>query len=285
MKEELTVLQEIFDAAIEFTVSYSFQVVGAILILIVGFLIANWVSRLLLNLLRNKHLDITLAQFLVSVVKVIVLIFAVIIALGKFGITITPFIATLGALAFGASFAIQGPLSNYGAGLTIIITRPFIVGNTITVAGVNGVVKEVRLAHTILTNEDGVKITIPNKHIIGEVIQNSKESKVVEGVIGVSYESDIDTAVRIILETLDRFEDIVQEPKVQIGVKEFADSAINIGFRYWVPTLKYFQISYRVNIDVHKSLTAAGITIPFPQRDLHIISKPDKSAAQISSMP
>ena len=285
MNEEITAVEDIFNTVVDFTVNYSFQVVGAVFILIAGALIANWVSKILLNVLKNKNLDITLSRFLVSMVKILILVFAIIIALGKFGITIAPFIAALGALAFGASFAIQGPLSNYGAGLTIIITRPFVVGNTITVAGVNGVVEEVRLAYTILTNEDGVKITIPNKHIVGEVLQNSMESKIVEGVIGISYDSDIDTTVRLIRETLDKFDAIVQEPKAQIGVKEFADSAINIGFRYWVPTLKYFQISYQVNIDVYKALTSAGITIPFPQRDLHIVSQPDPSDAQAPSLP
>jgi small conductance mechanosensitive channel len=93
--------------------------------------------------------------------------------MGKFGISIAPFIAALGALAFGASFALQGPLSNYGAGLMIIIARPFVVGDTITVKNVSGIVEEVTLATTILTTEDGEKITIPNKHIVGEILNNS----------------------------------------------------------------------------------------------------------------
>ncbi|MBE9545463.1 MAG: mechanosensitive ion channel family protein, partial [Proteobacteria bacterium] len=173
--------------------------------------------------------------------------------------------------------AIQGPLSNYGAGLTIILTRPFVVGNTITVAGVSGVVEEVKLACTILTNEDGVKITIPNKHIVGEVLHNSRENKIVESVIGISYDSDPEKAVEQVRQILEKFEEVQQTPRPQVGIQEFADSSINIGYRYWVPTAKYFQVSYEVNSAVYKALQEAGINIPFPQRDVHIISQPGQT--------
>src|SRR3989338_7185461 len=198
MEKEITALQKILNTAIEFTVNYSFQVLGAIVVLVLGWLIARWVSGQCLALFERKKLDITLSKFLASVISILVLGFAFIIALGKFGITIAPFVAALGALAFGASFAIQGPLSNYGAGLSIILTRPFVVGDTITVAGVSGVVEEVKLACTILTNEDGVKITVPNKQIVGETLYNSKRNSVVEAVIGISYDSNPELAIRLI---------------------------------------------------------------------------------------
>lgn len=277
MEEELTAIQKLIDTAIEFCVNYSFQVLGAIIILILGVMVSNWVAKILLSLFEKKKLDITLSKFLAGVAKILVLVFAILIALGKFGITIAPFIAALGALAFGASFAIQGPLSNYGAGLTIILTRPFVVGNTITVAGVSGVVEEIQLACTILTNEDGVKITIPNKHIVGEILHNSRENKIVESVIGISYDSDAEKAVKQVRQILGKFEDVQQKPRPQVGIQEFADSSINIGYRYWVPTVKYFQVSYEVNSAVYKALQEAGINIPFPQRDLHIISQPGQT--------
>lgn len=277
MEEELTAIQKLIDTAIEFCVNYSFQVLGAIIILILGVVASNWVARILLRLFEKKKLDITLSKFLAGMAKILVLVFAILIALGKFGITIAPFIAALGALAFGASFALQGPLSNYGAGLTIILTRPFVVGNTITVAGVSGVVEEVKLACTILTNEDGVKITIPNKHIVGEILHNSRENKIVESVIGISYDSDPEKAVEQVRQILGKFEDVQQTPRPQVGIQEFADSSINIGYRYWVPTVKYFQVSYEVNSAVYKALQEVGINIPFPQRDVHIISQPGQT--------
>ena len=277
MEEELTAIQKLINTAIEFCVNYSFQVLGAIIILILGVVASNWVAKILLSLFEKKKLDITLSKFLAGVAKILVLVFVILIALGKFGITIAPFIAALGALAFGASFALQGPLSNYGAGLTIILTRPFVVGNTITVAGVSGVVEEVKLACTILTNEDGVKITIPNKHIVGEILHNSRENKIVESVIGISYDSDPEKAVEQVRQILEKFEEVQQTPRPQVGIQEFADSSINIGYRYWVPTAKYFQVSYEVNSAVYKALQEAGINIPFPQRDVHIISQPGQT--------
>jgi len=197
----------------------------------------------------------------------------IIVALGKFGITIAPFIAALAALAFGASFAIQGPLSNYGAGLVIILTRPFVVGNTIKVGEVSGIVEEVNLGATILTDEDGVKITVPNKHIVGEVLYNSEEFKIVEELVGISYDGKPEEAIRIIKNTLDEFQEISKDPTPRVGIQEFGDSSINIGLRYWIPTRKYFETLYSVNLAVYKQLKQANIEIPFPQRDIHVVSR------------
>ncbi len=146
MQEQVTTIQKLVNTLIEFFVNYSFQVCGAVIILIVGGLFAKWIGGLALNLCTKRKFDVTLSKFLASTVKLIVFAFAILIALGKFGITITPFVAALGAVAFGATYAIQGPLSNYGAGLSIILGRPFVVGDTITVTGVSGLVEEVRLA-------------------------------------------------------------------------------------------------------------------------------------------
>ena len=273
MDEEITAVQRIIDMVVDFLVKYSFQVIGAVIILLVGAFVAKWMSSLLLKLFEKKNFDITLSKFLVNTVKLVIIVFAVIVAIGKFGITISPLIAALAAMAFGASFAIQGPVANYGAGLVIILTRPFVVGNTITVAGVNGVVEEVKLGATILTDEDGVKITIPNKHITGEIIYNSEQWKIVEEVVGISYSSSPEEAIGIVKKSLDQFEEIAKEPPVQVGIQAFGDSSINIGYRYWVPTTKYFQTLYKVNLAVYKQLIEGGVEIPFPQRDVRILSR------------
>ena len=273
VQEGLSMLEKIINTVIEFVVNYSFQVVGALIILGIGVWIAHWVSGTLTKLFEKRHLDITLSKFITGMVRILILGFALLIALGKFGITIAPFVAALSALTFGASFAIQGPLSNYGAGLSIILSRPFVVGDTITVAGQSGVVKEVKLACTILTDEDGIQITIPNKHIVGEILHNSKQNKIVEAVVGVSYAGNPEAAVKVVRETLARTSDVVKEPKPHVGIQEFADSSINIGFRYWVPTAKYFETLYAVNLAVYKALSGAGIEIPYPQRDIHIVSR------------
>ena len=278
MEEQIMGVQKIIDVVVDFLVKYSFQVIGAVIVLIVGALVAKWMSSFLLKLLEKKKIDITLSKFLVNTIKLIIIVFAVIVAIGKFGITISPLIAALAAMAFGASFAIQGPVANYGAGLVIILSRPFVVGNTITVAGVNGVVEEVKLGATVLTDEDGVKITIPNKHIVGEILQNSEEWKIVEEVVGISYGSSPEDAIEIVKKSLDQFEEVSKDPPAQVGIQAFGDSSIDIGYRYWVPTIKYFQTLYKVNLAVYKQLIEGGVEIPFPQRDVRIVSR---SAAEV----
>jgi len=275
MEDEMQAVNAVVNMIIDFFVKYSFQVVGAIIVLIAGVIASRLVASFLMKFLERKNFDITLSKFIASTVKFTVIAFTLIIALGKFGITIAPFIAALAALAFGASFAIQGPLANYGAGLVIVFTRPFVVGNTISVAGVNGVVEEVNLGATILTDEDGVAITIPNKHIVGEILHNSDERKIVEEIVGISYENDPEEAIRITHEALNEIEEVSKEPPPQVGIQHFGDSSIDIGFRYWVPTRQYFQTLYKVNLAVHRHLNAENIQIPFPQRDVHIVSETD----------
>ncbi|MFK5925601.1 MAG: mechanosensitive ion channel family protein [Desulfuromusa sp.] len=268
--QEMETLQKVIDVVTEFVINYSFQIVGALIILIIGLKLSGWLSRLVLRLCDKRSIDITLSRFFASSTKLLVMMFVIIIAIGKFGISIAPFIAALGAIAFGSSLALQGPLSNYGAGLTLILTRPFVVGNTITVQDVSGVVEEIRLAATVLTTEDGEELTIPNKLIVGEILRNSFENKIIETSVGISYEDTPKQAIEVLKQVLDQFSEICKDPAPQIGIEAFADSSINIGLRYWVPTKQYYNILYQVNLAIHQALAEAEITIPFPQQDIHI---------------
>jgi small conductance mechanosensitive channel len=270
MKEELEAVEKYMDLAVEFALKYGFQVVYAIIILIIGLIIARWLSNMVVRVCESRNLDITLSRFLANVVRITVIGFVLIVVLGKFGITMTPFIAAIGAVAFGSSLALAGLLSNYGAGLSIIITRPFVVNDTIQIQGVSGVVEEIGLAATRMSTEDGEQITIPNKHIVGEILINSFENKVVEASVGISYDDDAQKAIDTIQEALQNIPEIVADPAPQIGIEEFADSSVNIGMRYWVPTKQYFQTLYQANLSVYTALERAGITIPFPQRDIHM---------------
>ena len=268
--QEMKTIQKIIDVVTEFVINYSFQIVGALIILLIGLKLSGWLSRLVLRLCDKRNIDVTLSRFFASSTKILVMMFVIIIAIAKFGISIAPFIAALGAVAFGSSLAIQGPLSNYGSGLTLILTRPFVVGNTITVQDVSGVVEEIRLAATVLTTEDGEELTIPNKLIVGEILRNSFENKIIETSVGISYEDDPEQAIEVLQQVLGQFPEICKDPAPQVGIETFADSSINIGMRYWVPTKQYFNILYKVNLAIHKALAEADITIPFPQQDIHI---------------
>lgn len=271
MQEKNQQLQEITDLITQFMVKYSFNVLGAVIILIIGFWIASQVAGLFGRFMEKRKVDLTLSHFGASVIKFIIILFAVIMALDKLGITMTPFIAALSGAAFGASFAFQGPLMNYGAGLSIILTRPFVLGDTISVAGCSGLVEDINLSMTTLRNEDKVKITIPNKHIVGEIIHNSKQYKIADQKIGISYASDTREACAIVLKVLSGQTDVAQSPKPQVGILEFGDSSIHLAARYWVPTERYYQTLFEVNQAVFEALKAAGITIPFPQREVRVV--------------
>ncbi len=266
MEEELQSLQKATDLARDIAVNYGFQFIAALFILLIGWQIAKWCGALVLKLCTRLDLDITLSRFFAGLAKTVVIVFVVIIALGKFGITIAPFIAALGAVVFGSTLALQGPISNYGAGLTIILTRPFIVGDTIRVDGVIGVVKEIKLAYTLITNEDEEQIMIPNNRIIGQVIINSFQNLIVEEALLIDYAADPDMAIRLIEEQLASHADVVAEPKPQVGINSFADAGIQLGIRYWIPTQRYFELKYQINNTIFKSLKNANITIAYPRQ-------------------
>ena len=270
MEEEIQSLQKAADIASEIVVNYGFQFVAALIILLIGWQISKWVASLVLKLCQRINLDVTLSKFFAGMAKTIVLAFVLIIALGKFGITIAPFIAALGAVVFGSTLALQGPISNYGAGLTIILTRPFIVGDTIRINSVVGVVDEIKLAYTLLVNEDGEQITVPNNKIIGEVIYNSSSNLIVEQMLTISYDSDSDIAIKVIKDELDRNNAVTTDPQAQVGIERFADFGIELGLRYWVPTTQYFEVKYAVNKAIYSALQQAGITIPYPQQIVKI---------------
>lgn len=272
VEQEIEYVQKSYDVLIEFFINYSFQIVGALIIFIIGWQVARWVGKLILRLCEKYNLDITLSRFFANVAKYVIVIVTIIVCMGKFGIQLTPLIAGIGAAALGASLAIQGLLSNYAAGLSIIMTRPFKVGDTLTVQNYNGVVHKINLDRSELITEDQEVISIPNKHFVGEILINSWEYKIVESTIGIAYDSDPAKAVQVLEKTLAGFDKIATEPKPLIGIENFGDSSIDLGIRYWAPTREYFQTQYQVNLAFYDALKTAGITIPFPQREITILN-------------
>ena len=270
IENEIKQLEKVYDILTEYLVTYSFQLVAALFILLIGLWAAKKLSKVVFNVLAKNNVDVTLNNFISNVVKVLLIITFVIVALGKIGISVTPFVAAIGAASLGAGLALQGMLSNYGAGLAIIATRPFVVGDTIFVNGVFGQVSAIELGVTILTNEDRVEITIPNKHIMGEIIHNSFAYSLVEGAIGIAYHEDPEHAIAIIKQSLKALPSLSSTQESQIGINEFADSSIVIGYRYWVATEKLITTKMEANLAVFNALKHAKITIPFPQREITI---------------
>lgn len=270
MEQEIEQMARIYNLILDFVVNYSFQLVGALLIFLLGLYVAAKISGWVQNLCLKKGLDVTLSKFISSTVKVLIIVMVAIIALGKVGISVTPFVAAVGALSLGAGLAVQGLLSNYGAGFNIIITRPFVVGDTIEIQGQRGIVEDIHLAFTELTDEDGVKITIPNKHIVGEILHNSQQDSLLELSVGISYSADPEYAIDELTKALSDLEYVSTERKPVIGIDEFADSAININIRLWAQTRYFYQTKFDANKRIYHALDKAGITIPFPQQDVHL---------------
>ncbi|MBV1910260.1 MAG: mechanosensitive ion channel, partial [Kangiellaceae bacterium] len=196
-----------------------------------------------------------------------------IICLNKIGISVTPFLAAIGALSLGAGLALQGLLSNYGAGLNIILTRPFVVGDTISVQGVSGQVQDILLAHTIIKSEDDVKITIPNKHIIGEILHNSDQLSLLELSVGVSYNSDLDAVINMLQMAVDKHIDSSNSKRTLIGIQNFGDSSVDFEIRVWVESIRLNESRFAINKVIWDTLMANNIDIPFPQREVNLISE------------
>lgn len=272
IEQDLEQMQKLYDLILSFLVNYSFQLLGALLVFIIGLVIAGKLSNHVMRICERKGLDVTLSRFIANVVKVVLLLMVGVMCLNLLGVSVTPLVAAIGAASLGAGLAIQGLLSNYGAGFNIILTRPFVVGDTIKVQGVSGQVEDILLAHTILKNEDGVVITIPNKHIVGEIIHNSQALSLVELEVGVAYSSDLEKVLKIVLDAIVSEEEVGKDPAPQVGIDCFADSSVNIGVRAWVPTVKINELRYALNLRVWKSLKDNAIEIPFPQHEVRMLN-------------
>ena len=261
LEKNIKLVSSLADTAVDFAVKYGFQILGALIILLIGLKLAGWIGRRSEGYALSRDIDITLSKFLGNVVKILLITIVVIITLGNFGVTIAPLIALAGASAFGATLAIQGPLSNFGAGIAIILGRPFVVGNTITVRKVSGVVDSISLASTTLLGEDGERITIPNKQIVGEILINSHERRVVESKVCIAEEQDHLKAIDVIRTALTGIADLGDGSAPQVGVHDFTYGGVVLGVRFWVPSMKYFQLRYRVNETILKALADADITL------------------------
>lgn len=273
MEQELQQLSALGDQLKLFLIERGVSIAVGMLIIALGFWLSRVFGDFVLRFSSKRNLDPTLGRFFSGFCRGMIIIFALILALGKVGIEITPFVALIGAGAFGLSLAVQGPVSNYGAGIVLIITRPFKVGDTLTLGDLTGLVDSVNLGNTRLVNEDDETITIPNRKVLGEILINSYDHRIVDGVVGIDYGADPEVAIAKIQEALLTVEGIAPDRKPDVGIDSFGDSSIDIGFRVWVVTRRYHRIRFMLNMAVFKALREAGITIPFPQRDVHLIKQ------------
>jgi small conductance mechanosensitive channel len=270
MNQQFHYVQQFYELTIEFLTNYSFQIIGAVIIVTIGWFLSKYVYNVLIQFFNSHDFDVTLGKFVANGIRILVFGAMVIVAIGKLGISIAPFIAAVGAVFLTAGLALQGTVANFAAGISLVISRPFKIGDTISVNNIYGVVEEIKLAYTTLRTEDEEMITVPNKNMIGEVIVNSYDYRIVESSVGISYHEDAEKTIELIKKVIDGFENLSGDNKSIVGIQKFGDNAVEIGMRYWVPTRSYFKIQYEVNMAVYKALNDAKVTIPYPQRDVHV---------------
>lgn len=273
LQSEIDLITQAYQVTVEFFTTYTFQLIGAVIIFIIGYILAGKIANAVLTICQKHNLDITLSQFLSNTAKMLIVILIAIVALAKLGISVTPFIAAIGAISLGAGLALQGLLSNYAAGFNIILIRPFVVGDTITVQGVTGVVKQVLLAYTIIADEDNVEITIPNKHIVGEILHNSKNDSLLELTVGIAYKEDPISTISLLEKVIETLDITGSTKATQIGIEAFGDSSIDIALRIWTPTENLYENKFKAYKAIYLALQKANIEIPFPQRDVHLIQQ------------
>ena len=271
MEAELQDFRQIYVQVTSYLVEYSFQILGALIIVFLGYFVARRAGSLVEGFMVRHHVDVTLSRFTGAGIKMLLVVMVAIIALGKLGISVTPFVAAVGALSLGAGLALQGLLSNYSSGISIIVTRPFVVGDTITVQGVTGVVRTVQLGCTVLTNEDGVEISIPNKYIVGEIIQNSFTDSIVETSVRIAYRCDPLQAIELIRQVLGKVQGVDPKRVPQVGIDSFGDNGITIGIRFWARTEVLFQARYQAHAEIFRVLRDNHIDIPLPQHEVRML--------------
>jgi small conductance mechanosensitive channel len=256
----------------ELVTIYGIKVVAAIVIFIVGKWVAKAIRGLVQRMMRKAQMDETLLKFVGNLTYIALLAFIIIAALSQLGIQTTSFIAVLGAAGLAIGLALQGSLANFAAGFLMILFRPIRVGDYIEGAGVTGTVEEIQIFTTTLVTPDNKTVIIPNASLTGDNIVNwtMKGTRRVDLVMGIGYDDDIDKAKQIMADILAEDERILKDPAPQIAMIELADSSVNFVVRPWVNASDYWGVYMSVTEKIKKVFDANGISIPYPQRDVHI---------------
>jgi small conductance mechanosensitive channel len=266
-------MEEIMKELQAVVAQYGLQVIGAIATLIIGIWVAKILAKTFGKVLRKREVDETLIKFFVSVVKITLIAFVIISAIAQVGIETTSFVAVIGAAGLAVGFALQGSLSNLAAGVMLIIFKPFKVGDYIEGGGDAGSVESIGIFVTTLVTPDNKVVVVPNSTMTGGNITNysAKDTRRVDMVFGIGYSDNIDKAKKVIEDVLNSDKRILKEPAPQIVVSELADSSVNFNVRPWVNTVDFWGVYFDTTETIKKEFDEQNISIPFPQRDVHMI--------------
>ena len=263
------------DKLIEYIISHSGALASALVVIVVGFVAARWIGKLFDRWLTHKAMEQPMRTLLVRIVRLLIFAMALVVALGTAGMDVTALIAGLGVAGVGIGLALQGVLGNLVAGLTIIFTKPFRVGEWIEIAGVSGQVSGIELFTTSLMHTDLSRVVIPNRKIIGEILHNYGNIRQLDLSVGVAYGTDLNETTAIVRRVLAASPRVLKEPAAIVGVTMLADSSINIAVKPWVKVDDFVMAQGEINQAIAEQLRAANISIPFPQREVRLLNNPD----------
>jgi small conductance mechanosensitive channel len=271
MNNQLDPLAHAKDTLIDLAIRFGPKLLVAILILTLGFFVASWAARVIERGLRRLDLEPPVVQLLTRVARVLVVVLFAMMALQNLGVELLPLIAGLGVAGAGIALATQGVLSNMVAGLTIIFTKPYRVGEYVAIVGVEGQVEAITLFNTALIHPDRSRIVVPNRKVVGEILHNYGRIRQSEIRVGVAYESDLALALGAIGELVRANPRVLADPAPVIQVVSLADSAVQIAVRPWVAVADYGMVAGELNIALLAELRRRGVSIPYPQREVRLI--------------
>jgi small conductance mechanosensitive channel len=258
-------------------VNYGMKALGALVILVLGLWVAKQIKKMVVKLMHRSKVDPTLISFVASLAHVTMQVFVIIAALEKLDVKTTSFVAILGATGLAVGLALQGSLANFAAGVLMIIFKPFKVGEVVEAGGVLGTVREIGIFTTVIDTLDNRKTIVPNGKLTSDNITNysANNTRRVDLVAGISYGDDIDKARTAIQVALAEVPGILETPAPDILVSAMADSSVNFAVRPWCKPADYWGVYFGVTEAIKKRFDAENITIPFPQRDVHLYENKD----------
>jgi small conductance mechanosensitive channel len=253
-------------------VEYGPKVIGAIVVLLIGLKVISGVTKAMHKIMNSRNLDASLIPFLSGMINIALKALLFISVMSMIGIEMTSFIAILGAAGLAVGMALSGTLQNFAGGVMILIFKPYVVGDFVEAQGYMGVIKEIQIFNTIMTTVDNRRIIIPNSSISSSSMINysSESTRRVDFSFGIGYGDDIDKAKSIISAEISKFSEVLPEPAPLVVVGELGDSSVNLTTRVWVKSADYWTVHFGMLENVKKAFDAQGISIPFPQTDVHL---------------
>jgi len=274
MKEVILIKSaDITDKLIMYFIEHGMQIVTGIGILVVGLFCSRWVANVVQRWLEKHKLEPQIRKLLTKLVWLVVFTMFAIVALGQMGIQITPLLAGIGVAGVGLSLATQSILGNLVAGLNIIFTKPFTVGEYIELLGVYGQVQDISLFSTTLLHADNSRVVVPNRKIVGEILHNYGKIRQMNSTVGVAYDADVKLAIATIKTILDQNPKVLKNPAPIVGVSDLADSSVVISVMPWVAVPDYFVAQTEVNQAIIEQFAQQKISIPFPRREIRLIGQ------------